>query len=134
MFKTNQTNSSEPIATRIPIEKQLELLNHLQSMFSKATGQIVSKGITKLDDIATNTVSITNIDANPINDEDIIECCICMELLQEEDAMIFKSCKHVMCDNCTKQLFRKTTINIGQVHVVKLFKKMIVLVSKNLKI
>jgi DNA repair protein RAD5 len=44
--------------------------------------------------------------ANPVED-DVNECAICFDPLLLENCNIFRTCKHILCQTCTQQLFSK---------------------------
>lgn len=76
--------------TRLTKEEQEELLNRFQQMFSR--------------------IGTTKINGTDDNDESPLECCICMNILNEEDSKMFVSCKHTLCRSCVDRLFEMSSI------------------------
>lgn len=85
---TGKGSSNISTAERLSKSVQEELLTQLQGMFAKA--------------LNTSVTSLGGIS----NEEDVLECCVCLNPLSEEAAMIFVKCKHAMCDICVEQMFK----------------------------
>lgn len=84
------TASNSNMVSRLTDEVKMELLAKFDALFSKASG----------------VISNDPFNSSLQNEESVLECCICFDVLNEEKTSIFKGCEHTFCDVCMHKLFR----------------------------
>jgi SWI/SNF-related matrix-associated actin-dependent regulator of chromatin subfamily A3 len=91
-FQTkSNADSSKAVAQRLSDDMKADMIRRFQEMFRHITGSGAAQA------------------ATVVEEEDLasagVECCICLDPLQEEDAVMFKICKHSLCGRCVDRLF-----------------------------
>jgi len=90
IFRTSGLSKGSSSIQRLSKDAQKDLFHRFKAMFARASGATDPSGIVERED-------------------DHVECCICLNMLDESESTMFSICKHALCSSCVDQLFSSSS-------------------------
>jgi SNF2 family DNA or RNA helicase len=87
LLATAKQTAGSTASVTLTTKEQEDLLKHLESIFA----------------VARNGARVAEDDNEGFEN---VECCICLEPFSEEHSVIFRVCKHTICQGCDTELFK----------------------------